>query len=109
MPELTTQKCEPCRGGVAPLTAEEAASFAHELKEGWTVGERVLTRDYRFKNFKQALDFVNRVAEIAEAQGHHPDILIHGYNRVRIELSTHAIGGLSKNDFIIAAHIDGLT
>jgi 4a-hydroxytetrahydrobiopterin dehydratase len=74
---------------------------------GWELADSTLTRRFRFKNFKEAMAFVNKVAELAEAEGHHPDIHI-SYNRVRLDLTTHAIKGLSDNDFIMAAKINRL-
>ena len=73
---------------------------------GWKVEGKHLLRDFRFKDFKQAMEFVNTVADLAEEEGHHPDILVHQWNRVRIDLWTHAADGLTENDFILAAKID---
>jgi 4a-hydroxytetrahydrobiopterin dehydratase len=84
---------------------------AHDLIEqvpGWELGENKLTRRFKFKNFREAMAFVNRVAELAEDEGHHPDIHI-SWNRVRLDLTTHAIKGLSENDFIMAAKTNDLT
>jgi len=77
---------------------------------GWkVVGGKTLERELKFKDFKGAMAFLNKVAELAEGEGHHPDFLLHGWNKVRFTLSTHAIGGLSINDFILAAKIDALS
>lgn len=105
--DLKNNKCVPCEGGVAPLTAQEIAIYSKEV-QGWSaVGEKEIQKEFIFKTFKPAIAFVNRVAEIAEAEGHHPDIAIH-YNRVIFSFTTHAIEGLSNNDFIMAAKIDEL-
>lgn len=103
---LTTQKCKPCEGDAKPLTSNQ---FLPHLKQiaGWKVAQdKQIEKDFKFKDFKEALDFVNKVGGIAESEGHHPDIFLHGWNKVKITLSTHAIKGLSLNDFILAAKID---
>lgn len=88
-----------------PLTAEEIEKYLPEVP-GWEVLEnKKIRREFKFKDFKDAMAFVNKVADLAEREGHHPDIFIHGWNKVRIDLATHAIGGLSENDFILAAKI----
>ena len=109
MENLVSKKCVPCEGGTPALSREQVKKLLPQI-QGWITGSdfKKISRDFKFKDFKAALDFVSKVAEVAEAEGHHPDILIHGWNRVRLELSTHAIGGLSENDFIMAAKIDGL-
>ncbi len=104
---LAAKKCVACEGGAQPLSGAEAERFAPDVP-GWTIGERAIAREFAFKNFAEAMAFANRVAELAEREGHHPDILVHGWNKVRLELSTHAIGGLSENDFILAAKINAL-
>jgi 4a-hydroxytetrahydrobiopterin dehydratase len=103
---LTAQKCKPCEKGTPPLSAEQAAELANGVP-GWTLHEKSIDREFRFSGFREAIAFVNRVADLAEEEGHHPDIHIY-YSRVRLELSTHKIGGLSQNDFILAAKIDEL-
>ncbi len=105
---LANRKCVPCRGGVPTLTAAEAEKFRHETP-GWSLEENAkrLTRRFEFADFRKAIEFVNRVADVAEEQGHHPDIAIH-YNKVDLVLWTHKIGGLHENDFILAARIDRL-
>lgn len=92
-----------------PLTKKAAEIMLPQIP-GWEldVGGGQLARDFKFKDFPAAVAFVNKVAEIAEAEGHHPDILVHGWNQVRLALSTHAIKGLSGNDFILAAKINDL-
>lgn len=104
--DLTAQRCVACEGGIPPLTPEQFAPHAGQVPE-WRVedGKR-LVRDLACKDFRSALDLVNAVGELAESEGHHPDILIHGWNKVRFTLWTHAIGGLSQNDLILAAKID---
>lgn len=103
---IADQKCEPCREGTPPLTTEEAEQLRKETPE-WTFKENSIEREFKFRDFRKAVDFVNRVADIAEDEDHHPDIYIR-YNKVRLELSTHNIGGLSRNDFIVAAKVDRL-
>jgi 4a-hydroxytetrahydrobiopterin dehydratase len=108
MPEdLASQTCVPCRGGVPPMKGVELQRI-HQLVPQWKVVEdRQITRLFTFPDFKQALDFVNRVGEIAESQGHHPDILL-AWGKVEITLWTHKIDGLTHSDFIMAAKIDQL-
>lgn len=97
----------PCEGGVKPLTPDEYGSFLRTELTGWAdKEEKMIEKDYKFKDFKQALEFINKVGELAESEGHHPDIYLHNWNKVKLTLSTHAIGGLSENDFILASKID---
>ena len=107
--QLLARKCVPCEGGVPKLTPAEADAQLAKLP-GWTIvhtGERI-RREWVVKNFMAAVRFFNSVADIAEAEGHHPDLHLVGYRNVAIEIWTHAIGGLSENDFILAAKIDQL-
>jgi len=105
--DLKGRKCVPCKGGEAPLSPEEIERYL-ALVPDWRVTEAPrLTRTFRFKNFKQAMAFVNRMADIAEEEGHHPDFFVH-WNEVRVELWTHATGGLHTNDFVLAAKIDAI-
>jgi 4a-hydroxytetrahydrobiopterin dehydratase len=104
--DLLQRKCVPCEGGVPKLEAAAIARYQPEVPS-WRVDDDRLKRAFRFRDFVQAMAFVNRVAEIAEAEQHHPDLAIH-YNHVDVEIWTHAIGGLSENDFILAAKIDAL-
>lgn len=105
---LADKNCVPCRGGVPPLQGKELEDI-HRSVPNWTVtNEHHIQRAFRFPDFKQALDFVNRVGEIAENQGHHPDILL-SWGKVEITLWTHKIDGLSESDFIMAAKIDRLS
>ena len=107
--QLKTKKCRPCEGGVPVVPREEAERLLRDLP-GWCMtadGIRI-RREWTVKNFMAGVDFFNRVAELAEEEGHHPDLHLEGYRKVTIELWTHAIGGLSENDFITAAKIDEL-
>lgn len=103
--DLTKKKCVPCEGGVPPLTEKEAKSFLSELK-GWALKGKEIVKDFTFENFVEAMAFTNKVGDLAEREGHHPDIFIHQYRNVRISLWTHAVSGLTENDFIVAAKID---
>lgn len=105
--ELTKQKCEACEGGVIPLNKIEADILLRQIP-GWEVAAdaKSISRQYVFKDFKEALAFVNKVGELAESEGHHPDLHLTDYKNVSINLATHAIDGLSNNDFILAAKID---
>ena len=106
--DLTQKKCVPCEGGTPPLRNEEIEKYLSQLKTKWDVVEgRKIKKQFIFEDFKKAIEFVNKVANIAEREQHHPDIHIF-YSKVTIELWTHAIGGLSENDFIIAAKIENL-
>lgn len=98
-------KCVPCEGGVPPLADEEARKYLAQLDPAWHIEDNEIVRDFVFRDFKEAIAFVNRVATIAEEEGHHPDLHL-AYTKLRLELSTHAIGGLSENDFVMAAKID---
>jgi 4a-hydroxytetrahydrobiopterin dehydratase len=103
---LTQGHCVPCEGGVDPLKPSEYQQYLDALS-GWAaLNEKSITKDFKFKNFKAALEFINKVGEIAEREGHHPDIYLHNWNKVRLTLSTHAIHGLSMNDFILAAKVE---
>jgi 4a-hydroxytetrahydrobiopterin dehydratase len=107
--ELTTKKCVPCEGGVPKLTPAEAAALLPQVP-GWTIiagGDRI-RREWVAKHFRAALAFFRAVEQVAEAEGHHPDLHLVSYRNVAVEIWTHAIGGLSENDFILAAKIDEL-
>ena len=104
--ELASKKCKPCEGGTPPLDQQISEKLLVQV-EGWSLENKTIHRNFKFKNFVEAMKFVNRVADLAEEEGHHPDIHI-SYNRVKLSLTTHAIGGLSENDFILAAKIDRL-
>ncbi len=109
MNDLTKKHCVPCEGGMPPLPPEGVASYM-KYAPGWAASpdSKKITREFTLKDFKEAMAFVNKVADIAESEGHHPDIYIF-YNTIKFELSTHAVGGLSENDFILAAKINQLT
>jgi len=105
--QLVGKKCKPCEGGVEPCTLPEANAQLSKLS-GWTLtqnGQRI-RKEWTVKNFMEGMQFFNQIADVAEDDGHHPDLHIAGYRNVAIELWTHAIGGLSENDFILAAKID---
>jgi 4a-hydroxytetrahydrobiopterin dehydratase len=105
--QLTRKKCVPCEGGVPALSPQEANDLAASV-EGWEISPdgKVIRREWTARNFVSAMEFLNKVAELAEEDGHHPDFHLVGYRNVAIELTTHAIGGLSENDFILAAKIN---
>ena len=105
---LADKKCLPCRGGVPPLKGEELKKLHDNIPHWQVVNEHHLHGEFRFPDFKQALDFVNRVGAIAEQEGHHPDILL-AWGKVGITLWTHTIDGLTQSDFILAAKIDRLS
>jgi 4a-hydroxytetrahydrobiopterin dehydratase len=107
--QLVAKKCKPCEGGVDACTLDEARGQLKTLS-GWYLthdGQRI-RKDWTVTNFMAAIEFFNRVARVAEADGHHPDLHVEGYRNVSVELWTHAIGGLSENDFILAAKVDQL-
>ncbi len=107
--ELVKKKCLPCEGGAKPCSLEEAHKQLAQLP-GWRLtddGKRI-SKEWTAKNFMAGIEFFNRCAQVAEDDGHHPDLHLEGYRNVRVELWTHAIGGLSENDFILAAKIDQL-
>jgi 4a-hydroxytetrahydrobiopterin dehydratase len=107
MADLASLECVPCRGGVPPLGSDEIEKLVSQL-QGWeVVREHHLRKFYEFNDFREALDFVNRVGEVAEEQGHHPDISF-GWGRAEITIWTHKIDGLTESDFILAAKIDRL-
>jgi 4a-hydroxytetrahydrobiopterin dehydratase len=105
---LADQRCRPCEGGVPPLSGDEVPAYLARLGGGWALsGEHHLERELHFRDFASALGFANRVGELAETEGHHPDMLV-GWGRVKIYLWTHAADGLTSNDFILAAKISRL-
>ncbi|MSU45071.1 MAG: 4a-hydroxytetrahydrobiopterin dehydratase [Candidatus Zambryskibacteria bacterium] len=103
--DLSNKKCIPCEVGGVALKPEEVAIFSSDLLNWEVLENKKLFRKFKFKDFKESITFVNKVAEIAEKEGHHPDIGIN-YNEVNIELTTHAVGGLTENDFILVSKID---
>jgi len=107
MNELAERQCVPCRGGVPPMKGEQINEMSSQLPEWQVVNEHHLQRAYRFQDFRETLDFVNRVGELAEEQGHHPDICF-GWGKADITIWTHKIDGLTESDFVLAAKIDKL-
>jgi 4a-hydroxytetrahydrobiopterin dehydratase len=108
MTELARKQCVPCMGGVPPLEGREIKGLLDQLGRGWTVvDDHHLEKDYKYDDFRQALDFTNRVGELAEAQGHHPDVYL-AWGKVKLTLWTHKINGLTESDFIFAAKADEL-
>lgn len=108
MSDLANKKCIPCSLGTPPMEEEEIREYIKELKEGWQVIElHHLEQKFKFKNFKEALNFTNQIGALAEAEGHHPDIYL-SWGRVRVTIFTHKIDGLSEADFVLAAKIDQL-
>lgn len=107
MSGLAERRCRPCEGGVAPLAEREARAQLAQLSSDWqlTEGGKALAREFRFRDFYRTMSFVNALAHVANIEDHHPDLQL-GYNYCRVRYSTHAIGGLSENDFICAAKID---
>ena len=106
--KLVESKCVPCRGGIEPLKDKAIEELLRQLADGWqVVKEHHLEKEYKFKNFKQALEFVNKIGELAESQSHHPDICL-SWGKVKLTLWTHKIDGLHENDFIFAAKVDEL-
>jgi 4a-hydroxytetrahydrobiopterin dehydratase len=105
MPDLASKTCVPCKGGVPTLKGQELESYLNQVDRWSVVREHHLGKTFKFPDFREALAFVNRVGEIAEQQGHHPDILL-TWGKAEITLWTHAIDGLTESDFIMAAKID---
>jgi 4a-hydroxytetrahydrobiopterin dehydratase len=106
--DLSQSTCKPCEGGIAPLNKQDIASFMKKIHADWrNVDDQMISREFSFVNYRHTIDFVNRMANLAEEEGHHPVLHVF-YARIVVELWTHAIGGLSENDFIMAAKIDVL-
>jgi 4a-hydroxytetrahydrobiopterin dehydratase len=107
MADLAQRRCEPCEGGVAPLTRAAADELLLRLDPAWVLDDHAasLRREFTFRDFYRTMSFVNAVAHVANIEDHHPDLEV-GYNVCRVRYSTHAIGGLSENDFICAAKLD---
>lgn len=106
--DLSNKKCIPCEVGGEPMDSKAIAIFSKDLANWKVIEEKKISRNFKFKDFKESMRFVNKVADIAEGEGHHPDIHIY-YNKVDIELMTHEVGGLTENDFIVATKIDRIT
>jgi 4a-hydroxytetrahydrobiopterin dehydratase len=106
---LAARKCKPCEGGVPPLSADEVRANLAAVPD-WQLTDdgKMIRRKYKFKDFVSALAFLGKVGDVAEAEQHHPDLHLTGYRFAAVELTTHAIGGLSENDFVLAAKIDRL-
>ena len=103
---LASRECKPCKGGEPPLHGKRLQELAEQLGGGWSaVDEHHLEKEFRFKDFRQALDFTNKVGELAELVGHHPDIHL-AWGKVRVTVWTHKIGGLAEADFVFAAKVD---
>jgi 4a-hydroxytetrahydrobiopterin dehydratase len=110
MADLAKRRCVPCEGGIARLGREKVEALLGRLRRGWKPAENAcrLTRRFTFPDFASALAFIARMGALAEEEQHHPDFSLHDYKLVDVSLTTHAIGGLSENDFILAAKIDEL-
>ena len=104
--DLASRHCKPCEGGASPLSPAEAERHLKELS-GWDLADSMIAKRFEFKNYCQTMAFVNAVAWIAHSEGHHPDLEV-SYRSCRVSYTTHAIGGLSENDFICAARVDAL-
>ena len=108
MSALAEKQCVPCKGGLPPLKGQELVRLARELDGGWqVVEERQLEKEFRFEDFREALCFTNRIGELAEAQGHHPDIYL-AWGKVKLQIWTHKVNGLTESDFVLAAKADRL-
>lgn len=109
MSDLTSKQCKPCEGGVAPLTLSDAQMLMKQLNPAWQLAGdgKSIQREWKFKNFYRTMSFVNAAAHVANSEDHHPDMEV-GYGYCRVKYNTHAIGGLSENDFICAAKTDAL-
>jgi 4a-hydroxytetrahydrobiopterin dehydratase len=105
---LAEKHCVPCRGGIPPLAGAELATLLAQVPGWQVVGDHDLRKVFTFPDFRKALDFVNRVGEVAETEGHHPDLFL-AWGRVEVKIWTHKIDGLTESDFILAAKIDGLS
>jgi 4a-hydroxytetrahydrobiopterin dehydratase len=107
MSELAARRCKPCEGGVPPLTAAQAADLLSQVSSAWVLAEdaHAIRREFGFRDFYRTMSFVNALAHIANIEDHHPDLEV-GYNYCRVTFTTHAIRGLSENDFVCAAKVD---
>ena len=109
MDKLAEKRCAPCEGGVDPMTRADFEVYLEQVSEWAVINDKSIERTFEFKDFVEALRFVNKAGDIAEDEGHHPDLFIHSWNKVKVTLWTHAIGGLSINDFVVASKIDRIT
>jgi 4a-hydroxytetrahydrobiopterin dehydratase len=106
--DLKEKKCKPCSGEEEALKGDAIQVFFRQLKDGWEVlDDKKIRKTFSFDNFRESMDFAQKIADIADEEDHHPDLCVH-YTNVEVELSTHKIGGLSENDFILADKIDNL-
>ena len=107
MSELAARRCKPCEGGIPPLTPAEATRLLAQISREWVLMEsgRAIRREFRFRDFYRTMSFVNALAHVANIEDHHPDLEV-GYNYCRVSYTTHAIHGLSENDFVCAAKVD---
>ena len=108
MIDLFKKRCVPCEGGMPPVTPEKVKELLSQVPQ-WRMEEGKVVRRFKFKNFKEAINFVNKVADLAEEEDHHPNISIYGWNKVKLTFFTHAIKGLTENDFIMAAKVNQIT
>lgn len=104
--DLTSKHCKPCESGTPPLPRDKANMLLQQL-DGWTLSDKQISKTFEFKNYYQTMAFVNAVAWMTHREDHHPDMTV-GYNKCRVDYSTHSVGGLSENDFICAAKVDAL-
>jgi 4a-hydroxytetrahydrobiopterin dehydratase len=105
---LAARDCVPCKAGTPPLAGQALDKLAAQLGRGWTVAEgKRLEKEFKFKDFRQALDFTNAIGAVAEAQNHHPDTAL-AWGKVGVSLWTHSVGGLSESDFVLAAKVETL-
>jgi len=106
---LSSKRCQPCEGVTKPLTHDQAMKYFNEIRE-WQISDdgKIIFRNFVMKNFSAAIGLIKNIATVAESENHHPDIHLTGYRKLRIELTTHAIDGLSENDFIVASKINAL-
>lgn len=108
MAELTAKTCTPCKGGIPPMPREEAEKYQQQVPDWDLVDDaKKITRTFRFKGYRPTVDFVNKIADLADQENHHPDIFF-GYGICRVDINTHKIKGLHENDFILAAKINDL-
>ena len=104
--DLAERHCKPCKGNVPPMKGEDLAAYRKQLGEGWDViGEHHLEKEFKRKDWREAVALTNKIAELADQEDHHPDVVL-SYGKVKVTLWTHKINGLSENDFILAAKID---
>lgn len=103
---LASHHCVPCEGGTQPLTRAEFTVYLDQVKDWEVMDDKAVRKTFVLKNFTAAVNFINKIAQVAESEGHHPDLDLHAYKKLTVTLSTHAIKGLSINDFVMAVKID---